>query len=166
MEFLTDRKSRRAGEQNVIVAGVSAQPLAYVEMSREAPLRFSTSQGAALLVVAPAPWIFHKALTFPRRRSSEKKAKDLYGIWYVGSQLGEFSKAALEDLKELTKVKHPNWRLTAKKNLKQWISRAAPADWELLQVQDPEHLLTRARFERFFEETLACGPAKPETGSV
>jgi hypothetical protein len=97
IEFLTDRK-RRQPDENVIVMGVTAQTLSYIEMSRTAPLQFVTGGGEKLLVVAPASWKFHKALTFPKRRSKEKRAKDLYGIWDLRTQLGEYSRRALVDL--------------------------------------------------------------------
>lgn len=152
IEFLTDRKSRGPWDRNVLVAGVSAQPLSYIEMSRDTPMLFKTSQGASLRVVSPAPWMFHKALTFPRRQSREKKAKDLYGIWYVGSQLADYSEAALHHFKELLPAKPKSWRRDAEKNLKGWVLHATSADWELLEAQDPQHVLTKARFQRFIDE--------------
>lgn len=153
IEFLTDRKSRRT-DGNVIVAGVTAQTLSYIEMSRAVPLQFATAKGEKLLVVAPAAWMFHKVLTFPKRRSNEKKAKDLYGIWYLGTQLGEYSRSVLADLNKLAKSQPANWRKTAKKNIEKWTSSACDADWTMLEVQDPQRMITRANFKRFVEEDL------------
>lgn len=155
IEFLTDRRSRGASDRNVNVAGVSAQPLSYIEMSRESPRRVTTAGGGELRVVAPAPWMFHKALTFPRRGLKEKHAKDLYGIWYVGTQLGELSITALKELKQLGSEKSTSWKTTAKKNLADWISKAAPADWRTLEKQDPAQNLTEARFRRFMAEDFS-----------
>ena len=45
-------------------------------------------------LLTPATWIFHKGL-FTKRKSSLKMPKDLYGIWYVASQLGDFSEHTL-----------------------------------------------------------------------
>jgi len=154
IEFLTDRRARGSSDQNVNVAGVSAQPLSYIEMSRESPRTVTTTSGASVLVVAPASWMFHKALTFPRRRKNEKRTKDLYGIWYVGTQLGDFSRLELERLKELGAAKPGAWRAKAKKNLADWISKAAPADWKLLEMQDPARVLTAALFRRFIQENF------------
>jgi len=53
------------------------------------------------IVVSPAAWMFHKGLTFPRRNNASKVYKDLYGIWYVASQLEDFSNKAIEELKSL-----------------------------------------------------------------
>ncbi len=154
IEFLTDARARTHKTENIVVAGVSAQPLSYIEMSLAAPLSFAATDKINLRVVAPAPWMFHKALTFPRRRSREKRAKDLYGIWYTGAQLEGFSQAALQDLSSLTQEHSSKWRQRAKKNLSKWIENAASAEWELLEAQDPAKVLTRDRFRVFIEETL------------
>ena len=97
LEFLTDRRSRENQDTNVIVGGVSAQPLSFIEMSLENPLSFAIGKNLFAQVVSPDRWMFHKALTFTKRRSKVKLSKDLYGIWYVGSQLGKFSKNTLEN---------------------------------------------------------------------
>ena len=66
-------------------------------MSLENPLSFAIGKNLFAQVVSPDRWMFHKALTFTKRRSKVKLSKDLYGIWYVGSQLGKFSKNTLEN---------------------------------------------------------------------
>lgn len=154
IEFLTDAKTRTRKTENIIVAGVSAQPLSYIEMSLAAPLSFAVTNEINLQVVAPAPWMFHKALTFPLRRRQEKQAKDLYGIWYAGAQLEGFSQIALQDLSSLTQEHPSKWRQRAKKNLSEWIDNSTNAEWELLEAQDPAKVLTRDRFRVFIEETL------------
>lgn len=98
--------------------------------------------------------MFHKALTFPKRRHKQKKAKDLYGIWYTGTQLQSFSHNALRELSTLAKERSPKWRQRAKKNLRDWVSGATNADWQLLEAQDPAGALTNEHFRRFVEEDL------------
>ena len=70
--------------------------------------------------MTPGAWIFHKGLTFTKRKSSLKILKDLYGIWYVASQLGDFSDHALDEFKALAK-QHPKWFKTFQKNLQNWL---------------------------------------------
>jgi len=91
--------------------------------------------------------IFHKGITFPKRISKTKEYKDLYGIWYVSTQLGDLSEKALIELNTLAK-KHPTWFKTYQKNLHRWMEEAAPLDWIKLEAQDPYGKLKKISFER------------------
>ncbi|MCB0323266.1 MAG: hypothetical protein KDD69_06810 [Bdellovibrionales bacterium] len=153
LEFLTDRKTRARSNRNVVVAGVSAQPLSYVEMSQSETVAVEI-RGEPMKVVSAPAWIFHKALTFVKRVSAEKQSKDLYGIWYAGSQLGVFSEQSLVELETLANARPSRWRKTARKQLDEWIKEASPADWERLEAQDPARNLTRLRFRQFVEESF------------
>ena len=130
IEFLTDNSTRGDKEKNVKVAGVVAQPLSYLRLSLEYSLKFQTKTGEMGKVVAPSAWIFHKGLTFPRRKAESKKLKDLYGIWYVGTQLGDFSISAINELGTLGK-RHSAWLKSFYNNLKDFVSNASPGDWRL-----------------------------------
>ena len=152
LEFLTDRRSRGNKNTNVIVAGISAQPLPYIEMSQQNSIKFMTTSGVSGQVVAPGSWIFHKALTFDRRASKNKQAKDLYGIWYAGSQLNDLSSQAQSELKLLAASYPKNWAVSARKGLHNWVDDASPRDWERLESQDPVSRLTRLIFKKFIEE--------------
>lgn len=96
--------------------------------------------------------MFHKALTFPRRHSKAKRAKDLYGIWYLGTQLGPLSKQSLAELSQLGDRKPNTWSTRALRNISNWVSDAAADDWKLLEAQDPAQRLTEDLFRRFVEE--------------
>lgn len=98
-------------------------------------------------VVTPGAWIFHKGLTFTKRKSSLKIFKDLYGIWYVASQLGEFSERAIDEFSVLAK-QHPKWFKTFQKNLRVWFDNVAPSDWAKLEAQDPSGRLRKLYFEQ------------------
>jgi len=87
IEFLTDTSTRSDKSKNVVIAGVVAQPLSYLTLSLQTTVKFETYSHEVGRVVSPGAWIFHKGLTFTRRTSSLKQLKDLYGIWYVSSQL-------------------------------------------------------------------------------
>lgn len=101
IEFLTDANARGGNHKNVKIAGIVAQPLRYLKVSIQSPKIFRTFSGEIGLVVSPEAWIFHKGLTFPKRTSKGKQLKDLYGIWYVISQLGSFSNQSIVELKNL-----------------------------------------------------------------
>ena len=113
VEFLTDHDVRNSSASffstkydNCHVSGITAQPLKYIKQSFENSIPFTTRSGASGKVVSPEAWIFHKGLTFPLRKEASKVCKDLYGIWYAASQLGEFSSNSLLRL-ELLFRKYP-----------------------------------------------------------
>jgi hypothetical protein len=147
IEFLTDSATRSDKNKNVIVGGVVAQPLSYLTLSLQTTMKFQTYSGEAGRVVSPGAWMFHKGLTFTRRKSSSKMLKDLYGIWYVATQLGDFSDQALAEFNMLTK-QHSKWFETLRKNLHHWMDNATPAEWSKLEVQDPAGKLKKLSFER------------------
>jgi hypothetical protein len=147
IEFLTDSATRGDKNKNVLIAGVVAQPLSYLSLSLQTTLKFKTYSGETRIVVSPGAWMFHKGLTFPRRNNSLKVYKDLYGIWYVASQLGDCSNNAIKELGSLLQ-QHPKWAQTFQDNLLNWIEQAAPANWSKLETQDPFGRLKKLNFER------------------
>lgn len=147
IEFLTDDSARTNKNKNVLIAGVVAQPLSYLTLSLQATLKFKTYSNIIGKVVTPGAWIFHKGLTFTKRKSALKMLKDLYGIWYVASQLGDFSDHALNEFGALAK-KHSKWFKTFQKNLQTWMENASPDDWSKLEAQDPSGRLRRLNYEQ------------------
>jgi hypothetical protein len=146
IEFLTDSASRKDKLKNVSVSGIVAQPLSYLILGLETAIRFSTSLSKGL-VVSPGAWMFHKGLTFTRRNSLLKMHKDLYGLWYAATQLGNLSGKAIEELHILSH-RHPQWFKTFRMNLLNWLENAAPVDWTKLEAQDPYGRLRKLSFER------------------
>ncbi len=104
--------------------------------------------------MTPGAWIFHKGLTFTKRKSTSKTFKDLYGIWYVTSQLGDFSEQALDEFNALAK-QHAKWFKTFQKNLQTWLNNTSPSDWSKLEAQDPSGRLRRLNFERALKILLS-----------
>lgn len=153
IEFLTDSATRTDKHKNVLIAGVVAQPLSYLSLSLQMTSAFKTYSAESGLVVAPGAWMFHKGLTFTRRKSASKIPKDLYGIWYVATQLGDFSEAAMVELLFLGS-QHPKWFKTLRDNLRNWMSNATPLEWAKLEAQDPSGKLKRLNFERFTKRIL------------
>ncbi len=147
IEFLTDSSTRNDKNKNIVIAGVVAQPLSYLTLSLQTTLQFQTYSGQTGRVVSPGAWMFHKGLTFIRRKSDSKALKDLYGIWYVATQLGDFSDQALEEFGMLAK-QHPKWLQTLQKHLNNWADNASPSDWSKLETQDPSGKLKKLNFER------------------
>lgn len=150
IEFLTDDSVRNNKNKNVLIAGVVAQPLSYLTLSLQATLKFQTHSKVTGNVVTPGAWIFHKGLTFTKRKNSLKMLKDLYGIWYVVSQLGDFSDHSLDEFNDLAK-QHPKWFKTFQNNLQNWLSNASPSDWSKLEAQDPSGRLRKLNFEQIMK---------------
>lgn len=153
IEFLTDDSVRNNKEKNVVIAGVVAQPLSYLTLSLQTTLKFQTYSKITGNVVTPGAWIFHKGLTFTKRKSSLKVLKDLYGIWYVASQLGEFSDHALNEFNGLAE-QHPRWFKTLQKNLRTWLDDTSPNDWSKLEAQEPSGSLRKLNFEQTIKKIL------------
>ncbi len=153
IEFLTDDSSQENKNKNVVIAGVVAQPLSYLTLSLQTTIKFHTHSNIAGNVVTPGAWIFHKGLTFTKRKSALKILKDLYGIWYVTSQLGDFSDRALIEFNVLAK-QHPKWFKTLQKNLRIWLDNASPNDWVKLEAQDPSGRLRKLHFEKTMKKLL------------
>lgn len=153
VEFLTDSAIRKNKHKNVVIGGVVAQPLSYLILSLQMTTEFQTYSGETGQVVSPAAWMFHKGLTFTRRKSPSKMLKDLYGIWYVMTQLGDFSDQALAEFNMLTK-QHSKWFETLRNNLHNWIDNATPARWSKLEAQDPAGKLKKLNFEHVIKKLL------------
>lgn len=153
IEFLTDSAARKDKSKNVVIGGIVAQPLSYLTLSLQTTTEFQTYSNEAGRVVSPGAWIFHKGLTFVRRKSSLKMLKDLYGIWYVATQLGDFSDQALAEFNILTK-QHSKWFETFRKNLANWMDNSTPAEWFKLEAQDPAGKLKKLSFERAIKGLL------------
>ncbi len=118
IEFLTDASTRHNKNKNVAIAGVVAQPLSYLILSLQTVMEFQTYSRQKGKVVSPGAWIFHKGLTFTRRKNGSKILKDLYGIWYVTSQLGDFSNQAILEFSSLAR-QHPKWFKTFRQQLQE-----------------------------------------------
>lgn len=154
IEFLTDSSTRNDKTKNVVISGVTAQPLSYMALSLKKTIKFQTYSGENGRVVSPGAWVFHKGLTFTKRPDTSKKLKDLYGIWYVMTQLGDFSSEAIQEFKKLTQ-NQPKWFETWKKNLLSWIGDASPSDWSMLETQDPSGKLKKLNFVKIIKALSA-----------
>ncbi len=153
IEFLTDSVTRDNKRKNVLIGGIVAQPLSYLSLSLQMTMEFQTYSNESGKVVSPGAWIFHKGLTFTKRKSSSKMLKDLYGIWYVVTQLGDFSDQALVEFVFLSQ-QHPKWLQTFQKQLSNWMSHASPIEWSKLETQDPSGKLKKLGFERSIKMLL------------
>jgi hypothetical protein len=153
VEFLTDSATRDDKNKNVVIAGIVAQPLSYLTLSLQMTMEFRTYSGEVGKVVSPGAWIFHKGLTFTRRKSSSKMLKDLYGIWYVTTQLADFSDQALAEFAFLSQ-QHSKWLQTFQKQLSNWMNQVSPAEWSKLESQDPSGKLKKLGFERIVKKLL------------
>ena len=110
-------------------------------------------------MVSPGAWIFHKGLTFPKRKSKSKIYKDLYGIWYVSTQLGGLSDAVVNEVANLAQQKR-NWFRIFHNNIIDWVDNAAPIDWQRLEEQDPFGQLKKIGFERALKNLISKKQAR------
>lgn len=150
LEFLTDDLTRGEKHQNVVISGVSAVPLSYLSINLQTAVKFKTFLGEEGLVVVPSAYIFNKGLIFSRRNNPAKFYKDLYGIWWVASQLGNFSNHVIDDLHSLAKT-HSTWFLTFQRNLRRWIDNASQQDWSKLIAQDLSGNLDKPNFLHYIK---------------
>ncbi len=153
IEFLTSGNIRGDKNKNVSIAGIVAQPLKYLELSLANSIEFTTDLKETGLVVDPKIWIFHKGLTFTKRLSLAKECKDLYGIWYVATQLGEFSDKTIIEIKDLEKS-YSKWFKRFQKNLGEWLDKATPLDWLKLEAQDPYGKLQKINFRYLMKKWI------------
>ena len=153
IEFLTDDSARKDKNKNVVISGVVAQPLSYLTLSLQTTIKFQTYSDIVGNVVTPGAWIFHKGLTFTKRKTILKTFKDLYGIWYVASQLGDFSERALIEFNALAQQRE-KWFKNFQKNLRNWLNNVSPSDWSKLEAQDPSGRLRKLNFERLVKKLL------------
>jgi hypothetical protein len=159
IEFLTDSATRNDKSKNVVIAGVVAQPLNYLTLSLQMTMEFQTYSRETGRVVSPGAWMFHKGITFTKRKSPLKMLKDLYGIWYVATQLVDFSEQAIAEFNVLTQ-QHSKWFRTLQKNLYNWIENASPSEWSKLEMQDPSGKLKKLNFERIIKKLLVSFKGK------
>ena len=153
VEFLTSSNIRGDKNKNVEIAGIIAQPLSYIELSLQNFIEFTTFSNDRGLVVSPETWVFHKGLTFTKRLSGSKMYKDLYGIWYIATQLGELSDKVIIEVKDLVK-QHSKWFKRFQKNIYEWTDSATPLDWTKLESQDPYGKLHKINFMYLIKKWL------------
>jgi len=155
VEFLTDDRARVSADTlNIPIANVTAQTLSYLEMSLDSVVSAQLPSGVEFNVVSPEAWVYHKGLTFTRRVKKSKQYKDLYGIWFVLTQLAETSVAVKMNLKKIQEENPKNWKNDFSDNLSSWIKHATPNDWSKLIAQDPENRLTEIAFRGLIEELI------------
>jgi len=112
IEFIADAAK---GEEKVKTIGsVNAQALKYVGLLSEEPWKVELEEIGCeiegfVLVPKPANYIFHKLLIAPKRRHSEKVAKDLYYVFYTFASFEDWRQEIIEGLQVLS-CNYPVWR--------------------------------------------------------
>jgi hypothetical protein len=161
IEFLTDDCTRDDKTKNISIAGagIVAQQLSYMQIGLDNTREFKTFSGKVGRVVSAGAWMFHKGLTFSKRIDKMKSYKDLYGIWYMATQLGEYSEATAMELAVLSSY-HSQWFKTFKKNICNWLDMATPRDWIHLENQDPYGNLRREQFEEVMRTLVNASSRK------
>jgi hypothetical protein len=83
IEFLTPLKGDGANAVTELQPGLTAENLRYLDVMLAHTIPIKISEG--LIVRAPriSAFLFHKGLSFPERRSSLKRDKDLYYVFKI-----------------------------------------------------------------------------------
>ncbi len=156
VEFLTDAKSRINANAVVIEkAGITAQPLSFIEMSLKEYISVKLPRNAIARIVSPEAWVYHKGLTFAKRTKVAKKYKDLYGIWFVLAHIQSKSVSVMKNLHDLQNRYPPSWKKTFESNLVDWIKAATPKDWRLLEQQDQLGRLSKEDFRLLISQLMS-----------
>ena len=156
IEFLTDAKSRNiTGAVSIERAGITAQPLSYIEMSLKEHYSIRLPQNTVANIVSPEAWVFHKGLTFVKRTQPVKRYKDLYGIWFVLAHIQSESVPVEQKLKQLQSRYAVGWKKSFEANLVGWINAATPKDWGILEQQDPHGRLSRVSFQSLVNRLIS-----------
>jgi hypothetical protein len=109
-------------------------------------LSYKTLNGKNGLVLSPGYWLFVKGLFFNEVFRTHKNTTDLYGIWYVLTQLGTFSEKAFKELIFFKKT-HPLLYKQFSNKLEEWVNKASRYDWAQLEAYDPSKKLKKTDFE-------------------
>jgi len=109
-------------------------------------ITYRTLQGKTGLVLSPGYWLFIKGLFFNEVFRTHKNTTDLYGIWYVLTQLGTFSEKAFQELIFFKKT-HPLLYKQFSNKLEEWVNKASRYDWAQLEAYDPSKKLKKTDFE-------------------
>lgn len=118
IEFLTPRKGNREPKTVQIQPGLQAEPLRYLEVVLE-DTRSVEIPDAGIRVRVPSPeaYFYQKGLTFPKRASEVKEAKDLAYLFELLCNYPELAKDLPAGIRRL-RDRHPRtWFTTFKGNL-------------------------------------------------
>ncbi len=128
IEFLTPRKGDRPAKAIEVQPGLRAEPLRFLEVVLE-NTRLVEIPEAGLEVRVPTPeaYVYQKGLSFPRRRSEAKKAKDLAYLFELLKNFPALSSVLPQGLCRLRENYPARWFRTFKENL---VSRFGDADAE------------------------------------
>ena len=108
IEFLTDQRGAKEDVAIEVQKGLHAEALRFVsipinnviEVIIDDFLIGEGSQPLRVKVPAPEAFIFHKGLTFVRRKDKQKRAKDLYYVFDILTNCSEFSERIIKGLKQ------------------------------------------------------------------
>lgn len=158
IEFLTDL----TGSDDTLVIkvqkGLNAVALRYISLITDNTIDVeiddlpTDSPHESLIVKVPHPgaYIFHKGLIFDRRKTREKKAKDLYYIFDILVNCGEIEDQILNELKGL-KSAHTAWFKKMIANMETYFSEATSEGVNMLVSQRPVDALPELTEEQFMQ---------------
>jgi len=161
IEFITDLKGSRDDKNKNIQKGLIAQPLRYISVLTENPLLieiddFLLEDNNFLKIRIPKPgaFIFHKILTFRRRKEKAKKAKDLYYIFDILANCPGLNEEIINGIKDIRQA-HTAWFRQFMNNLNNHIVAANSDAVYLITSQKPEKAFANLNEEQFKQYILS-----------
>lgn len=146
IEFITNLKGR--GDKGVIEVqkGLYAEALRYIsvciqntqEIKIDDFIVSGSSEELTVRIPTPEAFLFHKGLTFPQRRESPKKGKDLYYMFDILANCPELE-AQIETGLEKLKSGYSVWFNKFILNLKIYFTDDISDGIKLIELQKPEN---------------------------
>jgi len=159
IEFITPM--RRNDETAISVqSDLTAQALRYLEILLEHPWPLSLDElsdgqlDAELRVPTPAAYVFHRALSYQKRRDRVKKEKDLYYAFYVVAAFPEWHAWMRGELPE-HRARWPAWFRSAQSDMARQFSSIDSAGVEAVAHQRPATALSGLNDEQFRQYVLS-----------
>jgi len=155
IEFLTDQAGSREDPVIEVQKGLHAEVLRYIIISLDNVMTLTVDdladaglQPLEVNVPTPAAYIFHKGLVFQRRKNRNKKAKDLYYIFDILSNLSDHMDAVHDDLGRLKTAYEP-WFNRFLSNLDAHFSSMEAEGVQLVSEQRPPNTMPRLTDDQF-----------------
>ena len=156
IEFIVNESGNNEGVKRI--GSINAQALRYIGLLTDSHwelslLELGFADDGYLRIPSPARFIFHKALTAPRRRQSNKTAKDLYYIFYVLEAFSAWREDTLMQINQLSKS-HNQWKRKAHDYLAVTFEDIDSWGLDLLLSQKPQTAFSEMTEDQFKQYAL------------
>ncbi|MGD8229018.1 MAG: GSU2403 family nucleotidyltransferase fold protein [Desulfobacteraceae bacterium] len=156
VEFLTDQTGAKDDVAIEVQKGLHAEALRFASVAISNVIEvmiddfWIEEELRELKVKVPSPeaYIFHKGLTFVRRKDDQKKAKDLYYVFDILANCPQLRERIITGLREF-KEAYPTWFLRFNKNLKDNFSDITSDGIAMVLSQRPDGVFPELNEDQF-----------------